>query len=377
MSDSAEVNRAHLPVSLATKKASGNATLASAKTPVVYGDVAFAVQTSDALDGNGNRCGIYRIELYIDSVQIYGQRMDRLDFTTNRAMNAHTIYEHFKKNRSQLHGSYRLPGNPLDIYDNLVNDGVIRLGDGKMHKGVYKIIDFEGNTTTLRFNVLAAAKAGLPLPKPKESLAYWDWEKENRFENESVKVVVPAYSLYEDLYFTLRKGNQIKGGYGGSFQIADAYEPMHAGFDVSLNASMVPERLKEKAVVVRFDQDKGRLVSEGGILKDNWITAHSGYFGWFSILADTIAPTITAQDFASDMRGRSSFSFRISDGLSGIDQIIPSIDGNWILMEYDAKSARLTYYFDSARLQRGHHEFELRVLDERKNETIYKKSFDW
>lgn len=53
---------------------------------------------------------------------------------TFRAMNAHTIYERFKKNKSSIHGSYRLPGNPLDIYDNLVNDGIVSFRDGKLHR---------------------------------------------------------------------------------------------------------------------------------------------------------------------------------------------------------------------------------------------------
>jgi hypothetical protein len=77
------------------------------------------------------------------------------------------------------------------------------------------------------------------------------------------------------------------------------------------------------------------------------------------------------------MKGRTQFSMSISDALSGVDQIIPKIDGNWALMEYDAKSNRLTYYFDERYISRGRHSFELTVIDAVGNERRYTGNFDW
>jgi hypothetical protein len=68
---------------------------------------------------------------------------------------------------------------------------------------------------------------------------------------------------------------------------------------------------------------------------------------------------------------------RISDGLSGVDQIIPKIDGQWVLMEYDAKNSRLTYYFDQARLMHGKHNYELTVIDAVGNKKVFSGAFEW
>ncbi|MFN0033187.1 MAG: M23 family metallopeptidase [Flavobacteriales bacterium] len=376
MNDSAWVNGAQLPVSMLTKAGSGTCTLQSKTSPTVYGDIAFAIHTSDALDGNSNRCGIYRIELRVDSLQVFGQRLDKLDFTTNRAMNAHTIYERFKKNRSSIHGSYRLPGNPLDIYDNLVNDGVLSFRDGKLHKCEYIVTDFEGNVSTLKFSVHAQKAAGKPKPLV-APLANWNWEKDNYYENSEVKISMKAFTLYEDLDLNISKSKTIQNTIGPTYLMASNYEPVHNSYTLCLNASGVKPSYESKAVVVRYDPDKTKISAELSKYENGWLCANPSYLGYFSIMIDTIKPTVAATDFAANMKGRAQFSMRISDGLSGVDQIIPTIDGQWVLMEYDAKTNRLTYYFDTERLAHGKHTFRLEVIDAVGNATVYNGSFDW
>lgn len=376
MNDSAWVNGAQVPIGFETKASTGKCALTNATPANVYGDIAFAVHTSDGLDGNANRCGIYRIELFVDGVQVYGQRMDKLDFTTNRAMNAHTIYERFKKNRSQIHGSYRLPGNPLDIYDNLVNDGIVSFRDGKLHLCEYRVYDVKGNSSTLAFKVQSLTKGGKP-PVKKAAIAHWDWEQDNAYNNGEVDIFMPAFTLYEDLDFTITKTTTIKGAYGGTYLVASPYEPVHHAYKLGINVDKVPDRLRTKAFVVRYDPDKGSRSPEGGKLENGFLYAQPSYLGYFGILVDTVPPTISSIDFNANMKGRNSFSFRIGDGLSGVDQIIPKIDGQWVLMEYDAKSARLTYYFDPERMTRGKHQFELTIIDERKNSRTFTSNFDW
>ncbi len=376
MTDSAWVNGAQIPANILTKTGSGSCTLQSNKAPTVYGDIAFAIHTSDALDGNSNRCGIYRIELWVDSLQVYGQRMDRLDFTTNRAMNAHTIYERFKKSRSSIHGSYRLPGNPLDIYDNLVNDGVVSFKDGKLHKCEYVVTDFEGNRSTLKFNVQAQVTGGKQKPEVLP-MAIWNWEKDNYYENKELKISMKAFTLYEDLDLNISTSKTIQNSVGPTYLIASNYEPVHNSYTLCLNASGVKSGYESKALVVRYDPDKTKINPELSKFENGWLCANPSYLGYFSIMVDTIKPSIAITDFAANMKGRSQFSMRISDGLSGVDQIIPTIDGQWALMEYDSKNQRLTYYFDTERLVTGKHEFRLEVIDALGNAAVYSGSFVW
>ena len=372
LSDSSWVNGARLPVALETK---GGA-LKSTVLPKLYGDVGFAVTTTDMLDGNSNRCGIYRIELFVDGLQVYGQRMDRLDFATNRAMNAHTIYERFKKDRSSIHGSYRLPGNPLDIYDNLVNDGVLSFRDGKTHQCEYRLTDISGNESRVKFAVQAQTTPGKGAPSA-SCLARWNWEQDNAIETSSVKLSMKAMTLYGNLDLTITESSKVPNAIGSTFQVASPYEPVHNAFSLSIKADKVRPGLENKTTVVRWDPDKNKLIAEVSTYENGWITANPIYLGYYALMTDTVRPAITAVDFAPSLKGKNSFSFKISDGLSGVDQIIPTIDGKWALMEYDAKSARLTYYFHNQFIQPGNHSFELRIVDAVGNERTFKGNFVW
>jgi hypothetical protein len=377
MNDSAWVNASQIPVAYETKGSSGAVGLKNPKPAIVYGDIAFAVHTTDMLDGNTNRCGIYSIELFVDSVQVYGQRMDKLDFTTNRAMNAHTIYERFKKNKSSIHGSYRLPGNPLDIYENLVNDGILSFRDNKIHQCEYVLMDIMGNKSSVKFKVQSTVKHGVS-PKPKSDvLAHWNWEEDNSYVGNEVKISMGAYTLYEDLDLTIKKTAKREGAASPNYLIASTYEPVHNAYFIELKADHLKPNVRDKAVVVRYDPDKNKLTSEGGEYNEGWVCTETMYLGNFMLMVDTVKPAIASIDFAASLKGRTQFSFRVSDGLSGIDQIIPKIDGKWILMEYDAKSSRITYYFDSAYIEHGKHTFELTVIDGRKNSRTYTGVFDW
>ena len=372
LTDSSWVNGARLPVVLETKGGG----LKTTTLPNVYGDVGFAITTVDMLDGNSNRCGVYRIELFVDGLQVYGQRMDRLDFATNRAMNAHTIYERFKKDRSSIHGSYRLPGNPLDIYDNLVNDGVISFRDGKTHACEYRLLDIMGNESRVKFNVQSLTAPGKPLPS-KAHLAHWDWERDNAIETERVRISMKANTLYENLDLDITETTKIANSVGPAYLIASPYEPAHNAYSLALKADKVKPGYERKTTVVRWDPDKNKLIAEASKFENGWISAEPMYLGYFALMTDTVKPGISVVDFGAIMKGKKSFSFKISDGLSGIDQIIPRIDGKWALMEYDAKNSRLTYYFNSKYIAPGEHQFELTVIDAVGNEKKFNGRFTW
>ena len=74
------------------------------------------------------------------------------------------------------------------------------------------------------------------------------------------------------------------------------------------------------------------------------------------------------------MAGLSKMSFRISDALSGIKSFNGFIDGKWVLMEFDTKTANLWHTFDE-RTAAGKHTFELLVVDMKDNTKRYAIEF--
>ena len=96
-------------------------------------------------------------------------------------------------------------------------------------------------------------------------------------------------------------------------------------------------------------------------------------------MADTVAPSITPVVFAPDMRKKSSMAFRINDNfaIGGTARGLRyrgTIDGKWVLFEYDKKRARLTYEFDEM-VGPGEHTLSLQVTDDRGNVNVLERKF--
>ena len=92
-------------------------------------------------------------------------------------------------------------------------------------------------------------------------------------------------------------------------------------------------------------------------------------------MLDTTGPVITNVDLRADMRGRKGFELRISDNLSGISSWRGTLDGDWILLEYEPKTKTLSHAFDEHSEGAGKMEFKLNVVDERGNTSSYRSEF--
>jgi hypothetical protein len=89
--------------------------------------------------------------------------------------------------------------------------------------------------------------------------------------------------------------------------------------------------------------------------------------GNFTILKDTIPPTIRLL-YCTNQAAR----FKIADNLSGISSFEATINGQWLLMNYDAKSATImSERLNKNQLLSGN--FELIVTDNAGNKSVYKQ----
>jgi hypothetical protein len=78
--------------------------------------------------------------------------------------------------------------------------------------------------------------------------------------------------------------------------------------------------------------DYNHFAFQGNNWEDNKITISTKYLGSYTILEDTISPTIKPVQI-----DRKKVSFKINDDLSGIKEYNASLNDRWILMHYDPK----------------------------------------
>lgn len=334
------------------------------------GEVGFGVVTTDRHNGASGTNGVYSIQLEMDGKMIYTSALERFAFENSKAINSHIDYPTYLNTKRSIQKSFVDPGNPLKIYSGLVNSGKINFTDGATHQLRYIITDAKGNASILPFTVNAGSA---PLPTPViPSGTIYPYGKVNEFNTEDIKVVFQKGTLYNDLNLVYKKLPQPAGNaWSAIHQIHNRYTPLHAGFDLLIKADLLPENLRSKALIINSNGS-----SQGGSYENGFIKATPRNFGSFYIAIDTVAPRIFPINITEgkSMAGLSKMNFKISDNLSGIKSFNGYLDGKWILMEFDAKTATLWHSFDE-RTTPGKHTFELVVADMKDNVRRYTTHF--
>lgn len=335
------------------------------------GEVGFGIVVNDRHNGASGNNGAYSIELEVDDIKVYTSALERFTFDVSKAINSHIDYPTYLRTKQSIQKSFVDPGNPLPIYFNSVNSGRINFNDGKTHKVKYTISDARGNKTTLAFNVFADPKAVINTPEPPVGTSF-SYNKQNEFNQEDVKVILPKGTLYNDFNFQYKKtAKPQQNAFSEIHHIHNNLTPLHTGFELWIKADSSIIKHQSKALIVSSSRS-----SQGGYFENGWVKAKPRNFGSFFIAIDTIPPNIVPVNIANgkNMAGLSKMSFRISDNLSGIKSFNGYIDGKWVLMEFDAKTANLWHTFDE-RTASGKHTFELHVVDMKDNTKRYAIEF--
>jgi murein DD-endopeptidase MepM/ murein hydrolase activator NlpD len=343
--------------------AGGKYRLTNVNTLRIGGEFGLGITVTDKHNGASGTNGVYSIQLEVDGNLVYTSALEQFRFENSKAVNSHQDYPAYIATKRNIQKSFVDPGNPLQIYYHLLNNGRIAFNDQGLHDLKYIITDSKGNQSTLAFKVQADANATIDTKESPAGVLF-PYNQVNQFQQNEVKVSVPKGSLYNDLnfvYSTLPK--PLSNAYSVIHRIHNKLTPLHTGFELWIKADSTLTPHLHKAVIVNTNR-----VSQGGTFDNGYIKAIPRNFGDYFIAIDTIAPTITPQNISQgkNMRGISKMTFKLRDNLSGLKSFNGYIDGQWVLMEFDTKTATLWHTFDH-RTPAGKHNLKLIVDDMKGN----------
>ena len=375
ISEDASVSGKQIPQRFETVLA-GNAYLIKANPTIqVFGKIGFGIQSIDLLDGSTNKCGIYSIKLSVDNELIYSFTMDDYPQEESRYINSHIDYDRAIRLGQRLYRTWIQPGNKLDIYDTVEKHGIYKATDEKVHTVKYEITDVYGNETSLSFNIQSKE---IKIAHAEPIGERFEYNRNNHIRNDELEFSVPEGALYDHVDFLYKQKPALPKFYSPVFQLHNAYTALHFACQLRIKATNLPAALQSKAMLAQIDPASGKIYTATGKFIDGWVEGNIKLLGNYAIAIDQVAPKITSLSISENklVKGANSLKFKVTDNLSGIETYRGTIDGKWILLEYDLKNNLLSYTFDKARFQPNKkHSLILEVTDYKGNTSTYKANF--
>jgi murein DD-endopeptidase MepM/ murein hydrolase activator NlpD len=350
------------------KSKQGNRVL-SGQLPTVWGEIGIGLNAYDYMPQTANKYGICNIRLFMDEELIFLQDLSRFSFNQTRAVNSMVDYELWQTKQTWIMKSFLDPGNSLNVYPTLKNRGVINIDKERVYAFRYELTDRAGNTTSFSFYLRGQKQGIIPHVFTGKRMIFWI---PNRFETADIELDLPAGALYKTIDF--QYAQKADAGYSDLYILHHPETPIHEFLPVRfrIQRDVLPD--KQNYYLAKKDR-YGRFVKTDGYYEAGWMVSKIREFGTYKILADSIPPQIGTPNLDYLVKN-GLIRIRIADNATGISYWRGTIDDQWALFSFDAKSGMLRYSFDSSRLTKGQeHKLKLAVRDGCGNESLLKQTF--
>lgn len=333
------------------------------------GKLGIGVSTFDQQNLADNKNGVYKIATEINGQENFSMEMKRFSFSETRYINRLIDYTHYKKNNSKIIKLFIEKNNPLSIYNNTIDKGIFNIEDSLSYTAKVIIKDFNNNTTEISIPIQGKSIEKIT-KKEISKTPYWVRPTENFTYNSGIfDLYIPKGSLYENTYLDITAN-------GDTIKIHEDEIPLHKNMTIVFNVANYSEIDKKKLYIGRLGyNDKHYHVKTNK--KGNRFSTRTRTLGSYSLFMDIEKPTIVPIN-VSDKKWMSKANFlkiKIDDSDSGIKSYRATINGKFILMEYDYKTGMLVYDFNDNIISETENKFKLIVLDKVGNNTTFQTTF--
>ncbi|WP_459212950.1 M23 family metallopeptidase [Aquimarina rhabdastrellae] len=367
LSDSAHINQNQKPQKLRLiPQKDGTYKTAPIKA---CGRIGFGIVTSDQQDLAYNKNGIYTITTDINGEKNFELNMKRFSFSETRYINRMIDYSFFKRYKSRITKLFVQENNPLSIYSNTVDDGIITVADSLSYTICVTVKDYKGNTTLVKIPIQGESPKNL-IKEKVEKTNYWARADQNFVYNEGiVDVFIPKGSLYDNEYLNISTT-------GETLKLHNNRTPLHKNITIAFDVSKYSAKHKKQLYIARLGFKKEPLYSKTK-KRANRFTTHTRNFGTYSLFVDSIPPIIKPINVTPKkwMSKSKTLKVKIDDSDSGIKSYRATINGKFILMEYDYKTGLLVYDFNDKIIAESENNFKLIVLDNVGNNSTFETTF--
>lgn len=314
-----------------------------------------------------NKLGINFAEMYVNGELTYKHDIRSYDFNETKLINLHIDYPTYNSSHRHYVRFYKVNGNKLRFYATR-NDGWIPMEAGDTADVKILIRDNMGMADSVKFQLICVENGRRFYRLPKV-MAKADGgpvtSGGGNLETPGCRAVFNPNTVFFDTDLQLWKARDLSGRPSGYYYVHKDVIPLRKDFRVQIKVDSAYHRYGDKLVVMS-ESSRGLRCLEGEY-KDGWIGAWSRKLGGFYVDVDTVKPVVRVYQSGRNLR------VALYDKLSGIGDFTVSIDGKWILMDYEPKSSSLSGRIP-AWIEKGEHKLVVRVVDKRNNVNLVERT---
>ena len=396
----------------------------------LYGNIGVEVYAYDKFNGARNKNGVRYQTLLLDGKLQFKQNIDQINFSHTRDILTHVNYQRSKEGGRRFNKHYVEDGNRLSFYETQKNSGVITIYDPMEHQIDIRLEDAYGNVSQvgmrindngfdrlrelkntygldhrgydIRKNILEveseeSCEAHFFIGDQLEVLnrAYHTDISSNYLWNlndglpdsvqlcgetivfnlselvpsqqkiswiaDDIAILFPKRALFDSVYIQFRKYKNDQGF--EVFELDNVTTPLRQYVTVNLKPAL--NYNTERASVYSINSEN-ELSFVGGEWEGEELVFKTRELVAYTIATDSVPPIIVKK-----MAKRGQIKFKIEDLMSGIQSLQTTLNGEWLLMNYDAKSGVI--WSDELKIISG--QLELSVQDNAGNRTHYSAEY--
>ena len=329
------------------------------------GKIGIGIQMFDRQDYSYSRNGVYSTKVFVNGKIISHYKFDKLVINESKKLYQVIDYKNYTQNRLKIFKLFYKSGNKLNFMNTLVDQGIFKVELGKSYQIIIEIEDFSGNKSTIEAFIEGTENKIKPV-ELRGRLIKTDREYSFTFKNK--ELFFPSKTFFNDVKIELFENkDQIEIG-PNLFPIANSFE-IKFGFNEK-------DSLRSAQTFIAKKMKKSLLYLPTK-LEENKLIAKVNELGVYTLARDSVAPTVMPDNFKKNqwLSNYKSLNLKIDDDFSGIKKYRGTINGEWVLFEYEPKRKLLTYDFFDKYSEKLKHNLELEVEDNVGNKKIYKTTF--
>ena len=330
-----------------------------------YGKIGLGLKMFDRQDLSYSRNGIYKARVEINGKTIVRYEFDQLDYSDSKKLLVNLDYPTFIKKRSKILKLFFQNHKPLTFMKYLNNEGLFNIELGKSYLVKVIIEDFSGNSSYIEIYIDGTKKK---IPNKKLEGKLIEPRLDYTLTLNDKELYFPKKTFFENAIIQIEEAkNSISIG-PNLFPFDNPYEiqfKTNQEDSIKLRQTFIAKKTEKKISFLPTNLDKGYWKTK---VKD---------MGNFTLARDSVAPKISPSNFRPNqwLSKLKYIKVNISDDFSGIKSYRGTINGKWVLFEYEPKRKLLTYDFSDKVFEQAKHELELEVEDNVGNKSIYKTIF--